>query len=484
MSEENAPQPMALPERTWHPLVLEPRTNGWQVQVGFFPSPSPRVEPARPIHFGHLWLSSAEAAPGETLHLRVRLHSRVPLHLRDFSVMLVGVTPAPPRGLSYADAAADSRDVLHSELVMMHTNRVLPDGEVLELPLERVTLPQNGLTAGNPDMRWYLKVEARLENRKELFLQNIQLHARPLLQSLQQPLPRWGEEEHLPRAPSPVSTDIRRKLEVGIETLEGAHARYALLDKALHRKQWQQAVRERVNTLQELVRREPEIDEALARLHQRAQVEGWPEEEPALGLARKVERLRSRLKAITNERLRPPAAPEGGLAERLTSLDRFLARALAPPLSPEELVLHQGEFSQKPPLAFLLLFGTLMALFSCAVITGTARAWALYFAPALVLSYLWHRLERECLGRFWLTGKRLVWKPRGGVAIHIPLDAIRPGGVRILRFQRVGMELVDGRFVHLGFTEDAEQFVSLLEQHALDSRPKRLGSPAPAAPPA
>ncbi len=232
-------------------------------------------------------------------------------------------------------------------------------------------------------------------------------------------------------------------------------------------KQWQQAVQERLETLREQVRQEPEIDEALARLQQRARVEGWAEEEPALGLVRKVERLRTRLKqTLTSKRLDIPVDPQARLAERLAALERILARTLAPPFSPEERVLHQGDILMNPALAFLLLIGVIVSLFVCMGLVRLTSSWLL-FVLMLLLPPLWHLLERHRVGRFWLTGTRLVLKLRGRAAIHIPLDAIRPGGVRLCPLGRIGIGLVDGRSIRLGFTEDAEQFLTLLRQHHL-----------------
>ncbi len=468
------PKPTPSAEGTWYPLELESDRMGAQVRS--FMSSLLNVGPAQPAPFGALWLSATEVAQGETFQLRVRLHPSGPLHLRDFSVMLVAEALVEWSPWATRRHEAELRRIRHSEIVMMHTNQVLRAGEVLELPLERVTVPPGDID-GDSSSRWYLKIEARLEDQKDLFLQQIPLRVRPRLQAGEPeprehlpPLPKPRvEEERLLTTGAPVSVDVRRQLEGAIETLEAAHARYAFLEKLLRRKQWQQQVLARLDTLRELVRQEPEVDEALARLHQRARVEGWPETEPALVLAREVEGLRSRLEVLMSQQRVIPEAREGRLAERLTHLDRVLAQTIAPPITPEEKVLHQGEFlrpSRIPPL--LMMIGALAAIASQQDEWQLVEVHLLMMGSSLVtpfLTSLREALQRRRSGRFWLTGKRLVWQPTKREPIHLPLHAIRPGGVRRLSNKSVEVRLVDGLTVRLEFIEGVTQLVTLLEQH-------------------
>ncbi len=306
-----------------------------------------------------------------------------------------------------------------------------------------------------------------------------------------------------PNALCPVSEGIRRQLEGGIETLEAAHRRYVLLEKALRREPWQHEVLARLETLREQVRQESEVVEALTRLRQRCRAEGWSNMEPALVLARKVERLRIRLDALMRERLSGPTTRES-FAEKLARLHQVLAQTIAPPVSSEERVLHQGIFEAdigKPiqPLLRMLarmivilvvggllcgllamgsLFGGILLeggtflvgglviivgtvvviLVGCTLMTG-----CLLVMPLLgALGYL---LQSRRSGRFWLTGKRLVWQPTGKNPIHIPLHAITPGGVRLRSARSVGVRLVDGRSIHLDYIQGAERLATLLEQH-------------------
>jgi hypothetical protein len=267
-----------------------------------------------------------------------------------------------------------------------------------------------------------------------------------------------------------VSADIRRQLEGGIETLEAALARYSLVEKALRQKRWQEEILARLETLRELIDQEPGLLESLTRLRQRARVEGWPDTEPALVLSRKVEKLRTRLYALTHERLGSPEERES-LTEKLARLHQVLARTIAPPVSSEERVLHQGVFerhSTMPVLPILLMIGFIASI----RMEATARAvilWCLLllsgFVPLPFLSPPWALLERRRSGRFWLTSERLVWQPTGRDPLHIPLQAIHPGGVRLCSASGVEVRLVDGRELRLHSIQGAEQLVTLLARH-------------------
>jgi hypothetical protein len=307
-----------------------------------------------------------------------------------------------------------------------------------------------------------------------------------------------------PRTRLLVSTDIRRQLEGGIEFLEAAHTRYVLLEKALRRKQWQHAVQERLETLREQIRQEPELDEVLARVHQRGRVEGWPEEEPALVLAQKVEKLRTRLEALMHERLVSPKVGES-LPEKLARLHQLLARTMAPPVTSEERVLHHGAFESYIPkpmqpvlrvlnyIAGYMLVAILMTCISMFFMERIFRDFASgpgrpSIGPMIVVlnimgfgmirllslpyaAYLWELFQYRRSGRFWLTEERLVWQPTGKNPIHIPLHAIVPSGVRLRSARGMDVRLVDGRSFHLDYIQGAQRLVAMLEQHRPDSRP-------------
>ena len=307
-------------------------------------------------------------------------------------------------------------------------------------------------------------------------------------------LPLRGSRVERAPGPSlliPVCADVRRQLEGGIETLEAAHSRYVLLERALRRGQWQHEVQARLELLREQLRQEPELEKALTRIRQRARGEEWPDMEPALVLARGVEKCRTRLQALTHERLGRPMARES-FAERLARLHQVLAQTIAAPVSSEERVLHHGAFEAYTPtpiwqclwmLNYLLIAVGCQFLMFCASgdmmrIHGNGiplRSFITITMLGLVmlrltsnspLLYLWELCQYRRSGRFWLTPERLVWHPTGKDPIHIPLQAIPPGGVRLRPARSVEVRLVDGRTLRLHHIHGAERLVSLIGRPA------------------
>ncbi len=324
-------------------------------------------------------------------------------------------------------------------------------------------------------------------------------------------LPLRGSQVERAPGPSlliPVSADVRRQLEGGIETLEAAHSRYVLLEKALRRGQWQHEVQARLELLREQLRQEPELEKALTRIRQRARVEEWPDMEPALVLARGVEKCRTRLQALTHERLGRPLARES-FAERLARLHQVLAQTIAAPVSSQERVLHHGAFEAYTPmpirmslwvLNFLLLMSVGGTVFLYWISSDIMRTYGregltrlilflltfnvlgmvmMRLASTPLLLYLWELCQYRRSGRFWLTPERLVWHPTGKDPIHIPLQALSPGGVRLRPARSVEVRLVDGRTVRLHHIHGAKRLVSWLKT-CLPAHPEaqEIGRPA------
>ncbi|WP_309896204.1 hypothetical protein [Archangium sp.] len=244
----------------------------------------------------------------------------------------------------------------------------------------------------------------------------------------------------------------------------------------------------RLELLREQLRQEPELEQALACVRQRARVEEWPDTEPALVLARGVEKCRTRLQALTHERLGRPTARES-FAERLARLHQVLAQTIAAPVSSEERVLHHGAFEAYTPtpirlilrvLSYFLLFGVgaQVVLYSVIgaivsingygslfrlILMFNVLGWVMMRLASLpFLLYLWELCQYRRSGRFWLTPERLVWHPTGKDPIHIPLQAISPGGVRLRSARSVEVRLVDGRVVRLHHIHGAERLVTWL----------------------
>jgi hypothetical protein len=481
---------------TWERMLTHPlhRMEHSQVEEDFILVPGSKEEPAsdvtppkgswRPLELKHelaqderigsldgLWLGSEQVSLGQRVPLRVRLRPQTPLEVRSLTVALVG-----------RELVGNQTHVQHRQDVVMSSNRVLHAGEALEVSSDDLTLPSNApisFKASFCEFRWYLRLELSLESPARVLQQLVPLQVR-YSPSRKEPEPRPdallpphvppGRRPREPRVPNTlplVSADVRRQLEGGIEELEKAHARYTLLAKLLKRQPWQSGVQARIEVLREGIRQEPTVLEMLTRLDHRARAEAWPDTEPALVLARQVRALRSRLGALIRERLGLLKTQEDHLAESLARLDQFLGQTLAPPLSPEETVLYQGEFLPGLVLAILVgLVGLSLVLAVFGFLPTLLIAGLMFLALLQVLemlSPLGELLQRGCSGRIWLTQERLICQPSRRRAIHIPLQAIRPGGIRLLSSRHVRVELVDGRHFLLAFIRDAERLAGLLQ---------------------
>jgi hypothetical protein len=427
---EQALEPTAPPEGTWLPLAQQ-REAQWRA----FPFRRPENTT---LHLGALWRSSEVVVPGEPFQLRVRVQPGT--HARDFSIQLVGFDGAFGR-------------TVHTQKVLMYTEQELRAGEVRGFPLERVTLPPD-IGGKNPaHYWWYLKIESQLGGN-ERFQKWLALLVRS--RPTAPPVPPCPEVR-ASRTPFPVSADLRRQLEGGIEVLEAALGRYALLEKALRRRQWAPLLQARLEPLREVVRDEPAIVEALTHLHQRLEGEGASGGmEPALELARKIERLRTRLEVLTDRLLDSGDSQrmtgEARLAENLARLGQNL---IPPAVSREEKVLHWGRYLPDAKVEALAVLFAMLWLFS-------PSRWVLLW---MVLPLLWLLSQYLRSGWFWLTPRRLVWKPTGRKPIHIPLHAIPARkGVQRVSPTRVRVRMVDGRHYQLESIKGADRLVTLLNQ--------------------
>jgi hypothetical protein len=450
--EEPAPD-VTPPKGSWRPLELK----------------SEHVQDEQLGSFDGLWLGSERLSPGERLPLRVRLRPQKSLDVLTFSVALVG-----------AEVVGNRSHVHHQQDVVMCSSRFLLAGEALKLSSDSVQIPKNApvsVKGRSCELRWSLRLELSLDNPRRVLQQLVPLQVQPRLPGTPSredtpppltsappsiPLVTRLRERWAPNTLLPVSADIRRQLEGGIEVLEEARTRYARLARMLKKRRWQSRVQARLEVLREGIRQEPVVLETLTRLDHRARAEAWPDTEPALVLAGEVRRLRTRLEALTRERLGAPTTPEANLMEKLAGLEQLLSKTLASPLTAEETVLHQGDFMPNTVLSTLGWWVGL-GLWFFVLTQKLLAAILLYLLLTLLLPSLCKQLQRLLSGRFWLTQERLIWKPTGRDAIHIPLQAIPPEGIRLLSSGHVRLELVDGRCFRLAFIEGAERLVSLLK---------------------
>ncbi len=181
-----------------------------------------------------------------------------------------------------------------------------------------------------------------------------------------------------------VPTNIRRKLEGGIEVLEAAHGRYATLEKLLREPEWQPQVQARLDLLRKSIRQESAILEALARLRQWAGVEGGSETESALVLAREVEGLRARLEMLTNKCLGLSAFRKSNLVENLDRLERAILQTAPTRPASEEPLLLWGGFSPALEVPGLLALG-LFPILGLVLLGETSIASARVCGGAFVL---------------------------------------------------------------------------------------------------
>ncbi len=117
----------------------------------------------------------------------------------------------------------------------------------------------------------------------------------------------------------------RRRLEGRAELLEATRLRYRALRAALVAFTWRDRVRRNVDVLQEVVRCQAAVEEALATARAHAERDAWPPRAPLRRCVEEVASLQAELTRLCGRRLRGPGAPEG-LAPRLAALEQQLLK--------------------------------------------------------------------------------------------------------------------------------------------------------------
>ena len=262
----------------------------------------------------------------------------------------------------------------------------------------------------------------------------------------------------LENGPSP--EDVRRQLEGRVEVVEAARERYSRLESLLSERRWKRRLREQPGAIQEVLRHEPSLDEALSRIQRRAEVDGWPEELPVLVAVREVRSRRARLEAIVLKRLgsltRVANAPS--LVEALARLEGLVLQPL--PLEPAEgeVRLLEG----KPGVELLVLVGYFAFILGQFATDVMGLHGALVLLATVLLVLVFALSSRLRIGHYWLTSERLVWKPFRGELVQVPLRSIREGGVRL---DAIGLGVhVDGeRSLYIRDEQHARRLAALLE---------------------
>ncbi|HYO65433.1 MAG TPA: hypothetical protein VEU33_05070 [Archangium sp.] len=249
------------------------------------------------------------------------------------------------------------------------------------------------------------------------------------------------------RVEVPSPEDMRRQLEGRVEVVESSRERYAALESLLSGTRWKRRLRARPGALEAVLRHEAAFHEAMERIQHRAQVDGWPVQSPVLVMSRDVWMLRSRLEALVRKRLDELAPVSGApsLVEELPRLERLVFEAI--PLEPiaGEVRLLEGDTADAT-FVFQLYASIFASFLVGPVAGGTVGAMVLV---VLLVANIVHAVLRS--GKYWLTSKRLVWKPFTGDPVQLSLRSITEEGLRISLF---GVRVLGERKV---FIQDVAQ---------------------------
>lgn len=288
----------------------------------------------------------------------------------------------------------------------------------------------------------------------------------------------------------PTDEALRRMLEGRVERLEAGLRRYRELDDVLMERDWESALRERLELLREVLDGDAACLEAVERVRKRAEVEHWPGDIWVLELAREVTARRLRLEARARERLRSVSR-----VRRAPALEESLRRL-------EALVRVRVSLVREPGESFTLQVGSLggwkqglvgagyfMAMFALQPVVlsvlaagpPTPLVWAVGATPVLLTAGAFWLFKRLRPGVLWLTPRRLVWAPSRGEPVELRLDSIAEEGIhpeldgRGLRVE--GGRLMDLRGLHAQATLQLRLWLELLRQPELRERTALMERP-------
>ncbi|WP_375768366.1 hypothetical protein NR798_42925 [Archangium gephyra] len=245
-----------------------------------------------------------------------------------------------------------------------------------------------------------------------------------------QPLP--------PRPSDSLEHELRVQLEGAWEVLEQARARQSALLEPLASRRWRHHLRKQPGLLRAVRELETSFLEALARAEHRLEQGSGSEPHPLALLTRQLRTQRDRMETLVRDRL-TRLGEQGGASfvEGLERLEMKLREPAATVRFEGEHVLlsiKKGWWMLGLWSAVLLLtllprrrtnvLGELYDVFD----TGQYGLLLPALLP-LLLPLLGLLRTLKHVGRFWLTPRRLVWKPLVGPARQISLDSIRSGGI-------------------------------------------------------
>ena len=239
-----------------------------------------------------------------------------------------------------------------------------------------------------------------------------------------------------PRTRDPAEQHLRVQLEGAWEVLEQARDQQAELLKRLDSRRWQHQLHKRLESLRQAGEQEAPLGKALERAERRIRQESWPESHPLRLLAGQLRAQRLEVETLVRNRLAELGGDEDAtFAEALDRLEAKLRELPPEPPGEDELVLHSGHAETLfQGLRWALALGAVLAILRA--MSDGEGPWSPSLFALLVgvtVAVMVLRLR----ARYWLTPRRLVWRPLLGGTEQIPLNT-HPAR-RGRRFPRVGI---------------------------------------------
>jgi hypothetical protein len=243
--------------------------------------------------------------------------------------------------------------------------------------------------------------------------------------------------------------EVRIRLEGRLELLELALPRYAHLT-GLMRGSWRRNVIEHRALIEDVIKEEAPVGQALEHVTKLAEREGLPADSEPRVLLAALYRQRAELFGKLGGRLMEAnGTPPGSLREALDRLYELTESVRLP--EPHELVILQGTAARAFPLWALTLIPTLAVL---ATYGGLAAA-------GVLVSMICFGLAVLPLGKYTLLADRLVWVPYRGDPVAMKLDGPELSEISLVR-QSTGLVLEGRNRVKLPVITSPLRLVALL----------------------
>ncbi|WP_375754589.1 hypothetical protein [Corallococcus exercitus] len=272
--------------------------------------------------------------------------------------------------------------------------------------------------------------------------------------------------------------DAERQLEGRAEVLAAARRPHAELEKVLSGRRWRRALVRRPELVPSLVAEARAVEEALERVHRRAELEAWPDATPVLKEARELSARRERLTRLARRRLDVLTVAPGdvSLEEALTRLDALVRQPVSWALNPGEVLVFEDDTwrqsgpslvprprGQELPPRLSLAMGGVVALGFLLFLVAPRRMelWVMGSVVMGLMAIGWAQLLRS--GRLRLTSERLIWAPTFGEPQEVRLGTIAPAGLRLE--QNVDLHIEGDRRLHARSVRGATAVALVVELH-------------------